>query len=335
MKYCENCGAELGEEAKFCGDCGSPQTVDDGTEERSLVPLNLPAQQEDGNQNLMELSTGKDRKAKSIIMRILLVILLMAVVVGVGMLCWKMEVFNFKEQLVDKEKEQVIDQDNLYKTLDWQEDQDKTYALKQSLIEGNSDGTIQDIFEESAYFTPNEYMCATDGSTQYYLISCDYSDDYEDGSYELIFEVNEDEHLELVELYKNKKKVKEKEFEDFFWNLYVTIEDVQSYEPQEEQENSLEYFEDSTYVDDNGSYFSIHSADEDSVVAVMGHPSGDEIAVNMYFNEYYAEENAYSFVYDDYDDRYYELTLYPDDLSVIMLYWDDGDYQSTEEYYLE
>lgn len=251
MRHCENCGEELREGMKFCGNCGSP------------VPLEEPSEPEKPERNAPEpAGAGETRQSpgptapdgpqlgkwKKTVLGVAVVIVTLAVVAAVA---WQSGIGQEPAEPATKEPTQAVNQDDLLGTLDWKEDQDKEYELKHSLIEGNPDSNVKEIFEESAYFIPKRHAYATDGDVAYYLIECEYDKDGKTVPYALVFQVNEDKHLELVDLHKNGKKVGKGKFDSFHKKLYTTKADLEAAEEAkaaaEEMANPFAYMEGLTY----------------------------------------------------------------------------------------
>ncbi len=189
---------------------------------------------------------------------------------------------------------EAADQDNLYGTLDWQENQDKTYELKNSLIEGNSDANVKEIFEESAYFTPSEYQYAEDGNSSYYLITCEYKKDGETAPYALIFRVNQDEHLELAELYKEEQRVDQDDVDEFYKSLYITKDDVSESEEKAKEKAEEETKSNSEYYFKEDEVHLFYNIDKDASLAIM-YAGGNCIQVDMWGGEYDQTIDEFSF----------------------------------------
>lgn len=218
MKHCENCGAELQEGMKFCGDCGSPVPMEEN-EIKLEAAMETPM-----NPGIAGPSPGNGKK--TIIAAMAIAVLLIVAAVAL----WQSGAFGKQEKPIGKEATQTIDKNDLRGTLDWKEDQDKEHELKNSLIEGNSDSNVKEIFGESAYFTPTKYAYAANENVTYYSIECEYEKEDKALPYTLVFQVNQDEHLELAELYKDEKKVDREKFDGFYEKLYTTKEDLEAAE---------------------------------------------------------------------------------------------------------
>lgn len=230
MNYCEECGAKLQEGMKFCGNCGSPVPADEAAEPPE--PEEVPVQEGAEKANQEPLPTvepiairQKAGKMKKGILAAVIVIVILAVI---AVVLWQTGVFSGKEKTADAKPVQIVDQENLHGTLDWKEDQDQEYVLKNALIEGNSDANVKEIFEESAYFTTKRYQYAVSGKDTYYQIVCQYEKEKKTIPYVLVFQVNEQEHLELSELYKKEKKIDKAKFDSFYKKLYKTKADVEA-----------------------------------------------------------------------------------------------------------
>jgi uncharacterized membrane protein YvbJ len=93
MSYCENCGAHLYEDQKFCPGCGSPVSgVTIGAQavptEASSAPAPIaPETRSDATlQKLAELRTQSPRVAKSSGSKVLIAIVVMVLLVGIAVI---------------------------------------------------------------------------------------------------------------------------------------------------------------------------------------------------------------------------------------------------------
>lgn len=334
MKHCENCGAKLQEGMKFCGNCGSPVPVEEPLESKG---------QEDGPklettvEKLMnpEPASPPAGNKKKIVITVAVIV---AILAAIAIALWQSGVFSEQEKPATKDSVQAIDQNDLRGTLDWKEDQDKEYALKNSLIEGNADSNVKEIFEESAYFMPTKHTYAINENVTYYSIDCEYKKDDKVVPYVLVFQVNQDEHLELAELYKNDKKVNPEKFDDFYEKLYTTKEDLAAAEEAravaEKEANPYAYMKGLTYAfnPDEGDGIPedvyIDNVEEDSIVLTMssgistmehlvfyrnGPVGSTEYECHQYgkvINLYIYDENSIGINFAEADGTDYGLTVY-------------------------
>ena len=249
MNYCEECGAKLQEGMKFCGNCGTPVPTGEAVE--PLKPENVI------QEPLQAAEAAASPKASKMKKGILAAVIIAALLAVIAIVLWQSEMFNQPEKPADTNPVQTVDQDNLYGTLKWKENQDQEYTLKNSLIEGNSDANVKEIFEESAYFTPQKYQYAVNGKQTYYQIACQYEKQEKTIPYVLVFQVNEQEHLELAELYKRDKKIDASKFESFYKKLYKTKAQVAAEEAETvttEAKNEFAYMEGAVYGRDFDEY---------------------------------------------------------------------------------
>lgn len=320
MKYCENCGAKLTEGVKFCEECGS--MVAEGAENaeesvlleknaddvklpeetsKPIVETSEPLSLEEapcgtaGQPPIQESIPGKSRKKPLII--ILVILMLLA---GAAIAVWKfvpLDYFGKNTQPTAATPAEAADQDNLYGTLNWQEDQDKTYELKNLLIEGNSDANIKEIFEESAYFTPSAYKYAEDGNDRYYLITCEYKKDEETAPYALVFQTNKDEHLELAELYKSEQRVEQNNVSEFYESLYITKEAAAEAEKKAKEKAAEKKAKNSYYFKKGEEHF-FYNAAQDAYLQ-MAYAGGNCIYANIWSGVYDEETGERDFNFTD------------------------------------
>lgn len=351
MKRCENCGAELQKGMRFCGNCGGPvsseegiETNDPGTDSNQKIfvaqtekvePMEEKSKAEELKSENPAVDSPRMGTVKKVVIAFSVLIMALAVIAFVT---WQTKDSGKAEEPVMDETVQTIDQDNLRGTLDWKEDQDKEYALKNSLIEGNSDSNVKEIFEESAYFTPTNYAYASNENVTYYSIECEYKKEDKEIPYVLVFQVNQDEHLELAELYKNEKKVDREKFDGFYEKLYTAEEDLKAAEEARaaatKEANPLTYMKGLTYTfnPDEGDGIPedvyIENVEEDSIVLTMesgistmehlrfyrnGPVGGTEYECHQYgkvINLYVYDENSIGVNFAEADGTDYGLTVY-------------------------
>lgn len=355
MRYCENCGARLEEGIRFCEECGAPvedaAEQDDTVEQTAQEPPEVPAPEtRDEPQRLEEEHTpaplepigadhgkgelqapgetrsGKGGRKKAGIIAGIFVVLLAAA----GIALWQMDVFSGNQQPAAVAPVRAADPDDLYGTLDWKVDQDKEYALKNSLIQGNSDANVKEIFEESAYFTPREYKYASDGAAAYYQIACQYEKGKKQIPYVLVFRVNRQEHLELAELYKKEQKIDAAKFDSFYKKLYKTKADVEAAkakkkeQAQAAEENPVAFLEGNTYsgTDSNGWTYSVSFGKCTKEYVTIKTYEGD---YKLYFDSYNNNTKSYIFTMDydfgEYDMGYENIEVFADDRNMILHTW--------------
>ncbi len=334
MRHCENCGEELREGRKFY--CGKP------------IPLEEPSEPENPERNAPEpAGAGETRQSpgptapdgpqlgkwKKIVLGMAIVIVTLAVVAAVA---WQSGIGEEPAEPAIKEPAQAVDQDDLLGTLDWKEDQDKEYELKHSLIEGNPDSNVKEIFEESAYFTPKRHAYATDGDVAYYLIECEYDKGDKTVPYMLVFQVNEDKHLELVELHKNGKKVGEGKYEGFYERLYETADQAAAEKAATEgkarkraklppdiySEVQGQYFYDIELINSEHfeeereySYIYVKSIDADKVIVEEGSMEGAFEHTFHRVDDINDDAYSYSSTAEDEEDWSWSITLTKDNLA--------------------
>lgn len=249
MNYCEECGAKLQRGMNFCGNCGTPVAADES--EKPLKSEEDSVQEEAEEVNQAPLATAEiaavSPKVSKMKKGILAAVIAVALLAAITIVLWQAGVFSDPKKPADTKPVQTVDQENLYGTLDWKEDQDQEYALKNALIEGNSDANVKELFEESAYFTPKRYQYAMNGKDTYYQIVCQYEKEKKTIPYVLVFQVNEQEHLELAELYRKEKKIDKAKFDSFYKKLYKTKAQVEATQattaPKFESDIDFRYFD--------------------------------------------------------------------------------------------
>ena len=277
MNYCEECGAKLQRGMNFCGNCGTPVAADESEEPLKSEEDSVQEEAEEVNQaplataEIAAVSPKVSKMKKGILAAVIAVALLAAITI----VLWQAGVFSDPKKPADTKPVQTVDQENLYGTLDWKEDQDQEYALKNALIEGNSDANVKELFKESAYFTPKRYQYAMNGKDTYYQIVCQYEKKKKTIPYVLVFQVNEQEHLELAELYRKEKKIDKAKFDSFYKKLYKTKADVEAEKATTEVKNEFAYMEGAVYGRDFDEYgepldcVNIESVENDLILVTL------------------------------------------------------------------
>lgn len=359
MRYCENCGSQLPEGIRFCEECGAQieNTVDKTVQEPSevIIPEEpgetqctdeeleqenrlIPSVPDTVSNSKQELQKEEKRDRKSGKKKAGIIIGLIAILLIIGgiVALWKLELWQGEEQTSAViEPVRTVDPDNLYGTLTWKSDQDQEYALKNSLIEGNADANIKEIFEESAYFTPKEHKYASNKGQMYYQIVCQYEKGDKSIPYVLVFKINQQEHLELSELYKKEKRIDNSKFDSFYKKLYTTRGDVEAAKVEaKKKENKRaklpadiyanvqgEYFYDievinSEYFEEESEYGYIYvkSIDDDKIITEHGSLEGPYDLTFHRTDDKSSESYSYSITSDE-SDWSDEITLTKDDLA--------------------
>lgn len=328
MKYCENCGAKLSEGMKFCEECGAPvedsaagDTGQDSIEvaapeikqEKSIAPDRERVQETPepaatamelvpargivpSTENLRVPNELESKKSRGKAVAITLIALLL--LAGAAIAIWETALPHKEAKTAAVTPSETADPNNLYGTLNWQEDQDKTYAFKTCLIEGNSDANIKEIFEESAYFTPSEYKYAEDGNVKYYLITCEYKKDEETAPYALVFQTNKNEHLELAELYKSEQRVDKSDVEEFYKSLYITKDDLSESKEKAKEKAAAETKSDQEYYFKENENHWFYNAEKDAYLELM-YFGGDCVFANMWGGEYDETMDEFDFNFSD------------------------------------
>lgn len=340
MKYCENCGAELEIGARFCGECGAAIENETEAEKNGDKQQDPLKQQEvivpETKQELVAITpsdtaqdasiTKSPKKIKSGASRKniipVIVIGILLVLAGAFVVLWQFGIFGEPAEPVVTKPVQTVDQDNLYETLEWKEDQDQEYTLKSSLIEGNSDANIKEIFEESAYFTPKGYKFAMDGGQTYYQISCQYKKQDKKIPYTLIFQVNDQEHLELAELHNKENKVDSAKFDSFYKKLYKTKAQVEAANATTAAKSKEDY-----YFKENESHL-FYNAEKDALMELTYY--GGNCIYACIWDEQYDETTGESYSNFEFSDLYFISHTSGNENHIFAnksYYYEDGDIQ--------
>lgn len=185
MKFCEQCGANLEDSAKFCKECGSAQNL-----------------QKKPAENIHTVN-------KKMILG-LAAILIVSIAVGVfGGYLWyhksnnklssDNESVEQKEEQDEERQTDVVDS-NLRDSIEWKEDKEKIEVFKTLSVNEYPETTIGEVFAEN--YTVNKWQYGIDNNVQYLL--CNYVDN--DLSYVMIFYQDIYENVNIAEYYVDGEK---------------------------------------------------------------------------------------------------------------------------------
>lgn len=246
MRYCDNCGAELSEDAEFCDECGSK------VEELEQKKQNTGTQ----------TKPKKNRKTPVIIISVMLVVCIAGVA---GYFLYSNYSGKAKQTDTGKttsKKESVIKRDNLLESVPWEKDSEETtkkiIKFKEHSLTDYSDVPLKTAYDSEIITVIKEQYKKLD-DTEYYGI--DYN--YDNQNYVAIV-LKEKEKTELAELYHNDKKVALNSDE---WKAYQEEVFKTTYAKVIEEKKKAEEESDSKFIGHSGTY-QISDATLNSVITV-------------------------------------------------------------------
>lgn len=220
MRYCEECGAKLEEDALFCEECGAKQTPNtDETVEQEMDNNRLEASQNNKN--------GK--KSTAVFLGVLGVII--AVIVAAYF------VISGGQGDENQEKAENTENTTLFDSLSWGEPDANIEIIGSIKLTDYRGKAIKNAIENS--YTIEDIQGAKDKDKIY--ICYTFSD--KSDSYDAVISRNEDSDVVMEELFKNSKKLSDKKMDEFCKKTFMKegseqVDDESEKKEADSQENA-------------------------------------------------------------------------------------------------
>lgn len=183
MKYCENCGAQLEDDAKFCEECGT---------------------------KVEEIGQPKNKKKKPLV-----IVLVIVLILGLGGGAFYYMNYSqpkgkttAKQEKVEKKTEE---KKSLKDGLQWSTNKEQIESLKDKEFESKPIGRILD-----ASFSSVSYKCASEDNAQY--LYCDFA--FDSNPIIMIFKITDS--VELAEMYSENKLVDDNTKKSYVENIFYS-----------------------------------------------------------------------------------------------------------------
>lgn len=298
MKYCRSCGNQLEENVRFCGRCGTPITPawqevpgEPTVAVRHVVPAAATVQ-EFGDLTGEQLKPKKSKKGLKIVIAILSVVLVFALLAGLGYFVLRKETVYIK---VESEEIMTMEDSPL-----------SNLVIKYDYEEEFAEAATVYYMESEEVFLRYEYECDEKGNIT------EERRYYEDGTLQRIYKVSYDEEDNLVD-------VKETWYDENKDPTYVWNYD-------------FEYEDDVIIIyEDNGYYVEWITDDHGNVVKEIKYDANDQV-VHTAECEYDEHGNQIEQVYIDSEgEEYFQINSTYEAIRVPRKNWNFSEINFMEE----